>query len=193
MGHIPLLKRRREGKTNYRKRKALLISKKNFSTIRISDENVLVQIAQVHTKGDKVLVSANSKELKDYGWKGSNKSSPACYLVGLLAALKAKKIKVREVVPYLGLRRFIKGGRISCVLKGLMDGGLSLSIDKEALPEISRVKGEHIQAYAKELKKKDELIYSKKFSKLLERGLKPEDYPQHFDKVKEEILGRFKE
>ncbi|GBC74997.1 hypothetical protein HRbin06_00306 [archaeon HR06] len=88
------------------------------------------------------------------------------------------------------MRKFVKGGRISCAIKGLIDGGLKVPVS--ALPDVKRVEGEHIQNYARELKEKDEALYLKKFSKLLAKGLKPENYVDHFHKVKEEILRRFK-
>jgi len=189
LGYIATLKRIREGKTDYRKRKAILVGRHVFASIRISNENVIVQITKAEVKGDRVLASAHSRELLKYGWKGSRKSMPACYLVGLLAGKKAKAKGIDSCIIYTGLRGFTS--RIAACTKGLIDAGLNIPVDEDSLPSEDMVMGKHIVDYANLLKSHDINVYNKKFSALIARGLKPEDYMEHFKDVKDNILHSF--
>jgi large subunit ribosomal protein L18 len=84
-------RRRREGKTDYRKRKALILSRKPRLVVRGTLKNIIVQVVVAKPHGDEVLVSAHSRELlKNYGWKAPRGNLPAAYLTGLLCGLKAK-------------------------------------------------------------------------------------------------------
>jgi len=63
-------RRRREGKTDYRARKAFILSGKPRLVTRTSINNTTAQIIVAKPTGDQVLVSAHSRELaKKYGWK----------------------------------------------------------------------------------------------------------------------------
>ncbi len=189
MGYISTLKRIREGKTDYRKRKAILVGKHVFASIRISNENVIVQITKAEVKGDRVLASAHTRELLKYGWKGSRKSMPACYLVGLLAGKKAKAKGIDSCIIYTGLRGFTS--RIAACTKGLIDAGLNIPVDADSLPSEDMIMGKHIVDYANLLKSHDTNVYNTRFSALIARGLKPEDYIEHFKDVKDNILHSF--
>jgi len=189
LGYISTLKRIREGKTDYRKRKAILVGRHVFASIRISNENVIVQITKAEVKGDRVLVSAHSRELLKYGWRGSRKSMPACYLVGLLAGKKAKTKGIDSCIIYTGLRGFTS--RIAACTKGLIDAGLKIPVDDDSLPNEDMIMGRHIVDYANLLKSHDTNVYNKRFSALIARGLKPEDYIEHFKDVKDNILHSF--
>ncbi len=186
--HIYILRRRMEGKTDYRKRKSILLSRSVFVAPRISGKNVTVQFSKATLKGDYVLASAHSRELYKVGWKGSGKSLPAAYLTGLVAGLKALRAGVKEASLYAGLERYRHGSRISAVLKGVLDAGVSVPADTETLPDDGRIKGEHISKYAAALSEQNKELYSRRFSKLLKNKLKPEDYPQHFEEVRRKIL-----
>jgi large subunit ribosomal protein L18 len=135
--YVPILRRRREGKTNYRKRKAVIMSRLPFVSTFISGKNILVQILSPRKEGDVVLASAHSRELIKFGWMGSRKNIPAAYLTGFLAGLKAKD-KVKEAILYTGLRRFVPNSRITAIVKGLLDAGLSIPINHETLPSEER-------------------------------------------------------
>ncbi|GIU70708.1 MAG: 50S ribosomal protein L18 [Candidatus Nitrosocaldaceae archaeon] len=189
LGYINTLKRIREGKTNYRKRKALLIGRHTFATVRISNENLQVQITKPKKDGDQVIVSAHSRELIKYGWKGSRNSLPASYLTGYLIGLKALSKGIESCILYLGNRSF--SSRVAAVVKGMLDAGLSIPIDEDAIPSMDRIEGKHIAEYAS-LLKVDEEAYKRRFSRLLSLGLKPEDYPAHFNEVKNIITERMK-
>lgn len=189
LGYINTLKRIREGKTNYRKRKALLIGRHTFAAVRISNENLQVQITKPKKDGDQVIVSAHSRELIKYGWKGSRNSLPASYLTGYLIGLKALSRGIESCILYLGNRSF--SSRVAAVVKGMLDAGLSIPIDEDVIPEMDRIEGKHIAEYAS-LLKEDEEAYKRRFSRLLSLGLKPEDYPAHFKEVKNIITERMK-
>ncbi|MEM2955640.1 MAG: 50S ribosomal protein L18 [Nitrososphaerales archaeon] len=189
--YVPIMRRRREGKTNYRKRKAIVMSRLPFVSTFISGKNILVQIISSRKEGDMVLASAHSRELIKFGWLGSRKDMPAAYLTGLLAGLKAKD-KVKEAILYTGLRRFVPNSRITAVVKGLLDAGLSIPINHESLPSEESLKGKHIADYAKNLLEKDKALYSKRFSNLISKAFNPESIPERFEDVRKKIIEGFK-
>ena len=185
------LRRRREGKTDYQARKALVLPGKPRLVSRGSSRNIIVQIIIAKPHGDEALASAHSRELKrDYGWKASTSNVPAAYLTGLLCGLKAKSKGVEVGVLDIGLIAPVKGAKVFAALGGVLDAGVDVPHDEEKLVE-ERVKGEHIVAYAKSLSGDSE-VYSARFSKYLERKLAPEKLPEHFAKVKAEIINSFK-
>lgn len=140
-------KRKKAGKTDYRKRLKLLLANKPRLVVRKSLKNILAQIVEYDEKGDKVILSAHSSELKKYGYAGSKGNIPAAYLVGLLAGNKAKKKDIKELVLDIGLQNSVKGSRIYSVLKGCVDAGLSIPHSKNILPLDDRVKGKHIKDF----------------------------------------------
>jgi len=189
--YVPIIRRRREGKTDYRKRKATILSRLPFVSAFISGKNILVQILSPKKEGDVALASAHSRELTKFGWMGSRKNIPAAYLTGLLAGLKAKN-KVKEAILYTGLRRFVPNSRIAAVVKGLLDAGISIPMDHETLPSEDRLKGKHIADYAKYLLERDKDLYSERFSNLISKALNPESIPEHFEDIRKKIMKGFK-
>jgi large subunit ribosomal protein L18 len=182
-------RRRREGKTNYKKRKALILSKLPRFIVRLSNKYVLIQIAEAKPNGDHILVSTHSIELKKLGWKGSCENTPAAYLTGFLTGLKALQKNIKEAILDIGLRKATKGARVFAAMKGALDAGLKIPHSEEILPDESRIKGEHIAAYAKNLSQEE---YNKRFSKYLKDGLPPEKLPEHFNEIKNKILESLK-
>lgn len=185
--HVPLLRRRREGVTDYRSRKRAITSQRPLLVVRISNKNVSSQFVKPTVKGDLVLSAAHSKELAKLGWHGSAKSTPACYLLGLLAGKKALAAGVKEAVAYNGLVPFIRGSRVAALLKGVLDAGVAVPVGEEAFPSAERLTGKSIAEYAKKLAEEDKETYARSFSALLKRGFKPEDYPSEFEKAKAAI------
>jgi large subunit ribosomal protein L18 len=174
-------RRRREGKTNYRKRLKLLLSRKPRLVVRITNRRVIAQIIEYHPDGDRVLVGVDSTMLaRDYGWKGDLNNTPAAYLTGLLVAKKALEKGIKEAILDIGLHTPTRGGRVFAVLRGAVEAGLEIPHSPEVLPDDSRIRGEHIAQY---YEMRPEL-----FSEYEKRGLKPSDLPQHVDEVKEKIL-----
>jgi len=185
------LRRRKEGKTDYKARKALVISGKPRLVVRNTLKNVIAQIIVAKPHGDEVLVSAHSRELKKYEWKAHAGNLPSAYLTGLLCGLKAKAQGVKEVILDIGLHSPSKGARVFAMLKGVLDAGVHVPHSEEKLPDEKRIEGEHIAHYAESLASNPE-EYQSKFSKYLEQKLPPESLPKHFAKVKTEILAAFK-
>jgi large subunit ribosomal protein L18 len=136
-------KRKREGKTNYRKRLNYLKSGKPRIIIRRTLNNIIIQSANYDEKGDKILETTTSKELKKFGWSLHTGNVPAAYLTGLLFA---KKSKIKEGVIDLGLRKPTKGSRLSAAIKGISDGGIKINYSDKIMPDEKRLKGTHTKS-----------------------------------------------
>jgi large subunit ribosomal protein L18 len=185
-------RRRREGKTDYKARKALVLSGKPRVVVRGTLKNVIAQMVVAKPKGDQVLASAHSRELaKKYGWKASRGNLPAAYLTGLLCGLKAKAQGVEEAIPDIGLQSPSKGARVFAVLKGVLDAGINIPYGEKKLPDEKRAKGEHIVQYAKSLSSNPE-EYQTRFSAYLKQEAPPEKLSKYFDEAKKEIVTAFK-
>ncbi|MEM1588865.1 MAG: 50S ribosomal protein L18 [Candidatus Bathyarchaeia archaeon] len=184
-------RRKREGKTNYRKRKALLLSGKPRLVVRGSLKNIVVQIITAKPKGDEVLVSAHSRELmKRFGWKAPRGNLPTAYLTGLLCGLKATAKGIKEAVLDIGLHSPTKGARVFAALRGVLDAGLHVPHGEEKLPDEDRIKGLHIAQYARTLAATEK--YTAVFSKYLENKVLPEKLPEHFEEVKKAVIAAFR-
>ena len=187
--YVPLLRRRREGVTDYRSRRRAITSHAVLLVVRVTNKNVTAQFVRPKVGGDAVLASAHSRELMKLGWHGSLKSTPACYLLGMLAGKKALEGGVKEAVLYNGLAPFTKGGRIAAVVKGVADAGVTVPVGEKALPSQDRLTGKIIADYAAKLSAESKESYNRGFSDLLKEGFKPEDYPAQFEKLKNVIIG----
>jgi len=185
MNYVHTLKRIRIRKTNYHKRASLLLSKKRFITIKVTNQNILTQLLEPSMTGDKVITSAHSTNLLKLGWKGSLNSLPACYLTGLLLGRKAVFKGIDNAILYTGKDTFTE--RIAACLKGLIDGGIKIPSSEDSFPSTGRISGEHISNYASTLKS-DAETYNKRFSSMIKNGLNPENYKSHFEECKEKIL-----
>ena len=185
------LRRRREGKTDYQARKALVVSGKPRLVTRTANRNITVQILIAKPHGDEVLAAANSRELvKSYGWKAATGNIPAAYLTGLLCGLKAKANGIKEAILDIGLVAPTKGAKIFAALSGVLDAGVDVPHSEEKIVK-ERMKGEHIAKYAKSLGAGSE-EYTAKFSKYTAQGIAPEKISEHFAKVKATITDSFK-
>ncbi len=160
-------KRRRLGKTDYKKRLKLLLSGKPRLVVRRSLKYISAQVIQFSSEGDKTIVSAISKELKKLGWKFACDNLPAAYLTGLLIGKRALEKDIKEAILDMGLYRSTKGNRIYAVVKGAMDAGLKIPCNEKMLPSAERIKGLHIASY------------NEKFKSIVDE----------FEKIKQKILG----
>jgi large subunit ribosomal protein L5e len=99
------LRRRREGRTDYRQRKRLCTQAKNKYqspkyrlVVRFTNRYVICQIAYSLIDGDRILASANSAELERYGLSVGLKNYAAAYCTGLLVARRLlQKIGLDDV------------------------------------------------------------------------------------------------
>ena len=152
-------RRRRIGKTNYKKRLALAKSDLPKLVVRRSNKYLTAQIVNYTEGGDKTVAQFNSRSLKAKGWKHSCSNVPAAYLAGLEIAKLASKSKVKEAIFDMGSYTPTKGCRIYAVLKGAVDGGLTIPHSEKAFPSEERINGEHISKdISADLKKLKESI-----------------------------------
>lgn len=147
MAHNPRysvkFRRRREGKTDYKKRLALLKSRVPRFVVRPSNKYITCQFVEYDEKGDKTLVSVTSKKLASFGWTHSGKNLPACYLAGYWAGKQAKKKKIKKAVFDIGLQSPVKS-KLFAALKGALDAGVEIPHSDRRLPSDKQLGGEHI-------------------------------------------------
>eukprot|EP00741_Cyanophora_paradoxa_P015308 tig00000194_g14777.t1 len=161
-------RRRREGKTDYRARKRLVIQDKNKYNspkyrliVRITNRDVITQIAQAKIEGDEILCAAYAHELPRYGIVNGLTNYSACYATGLLLARRmltklglADKYKGQTEVngedfhveaiadgprPFralldVGLTRTTTGNRVFAAMKGACDGGIDVPHSETRFP-----------------------------------------------------------
>lgn len=142
-------RRARAGKTDYRARKQLLISRKPRLVVRKSLKHTNVQLILPTREGDVTIAAANTKDLKKYGYTAGTGSVPSAYLAGLLLGYQAKKKGQTEAILDLGLYHATNGGRIFAALKGAVDSGMEIPHDPEIFPSEERIMGKHIDEYKK--------------------------------------------
>ncbi|KAL8602072.1 60S ribosomal protein L5 [Nucella lapillus] len=161
-------RRRREGRTDYYARKRLTYQDKNkYNTpkyrliVRLTNKDVICQIAYARIEGDRIVCSAYSHELPRYGVKVGLTNYSAAYATGLLLARRLlKKFGLDSIYPgkevadgeefyvedeegqpgafrcYLdiGLYRTTTGARIFGAMKGAVDGGLDIPHSPKRFP-----------------------------------------------------------
>jgi large subunit ribosomal protein L18 len=126
-----IYKRKRQGKTDYKKRLNLLKSRKPRFVVRRSLNNVQLQIISYGKTGDKILTSAHSNQLKKLGWKHHKSNASAAYLTGLIVGCKAKSQNIDEAILDLGLYRALKGSVLFAALKGALEADLKVPHSNE--------------------------------------------------------------
>lgn len=153
-------RRKREGRTNYKKRLTLLKSRTPRLVVRRTNRNIIAQVIEYSPTGDKILCGVNSKELKKLGWDYSAKSLPAAYLTGkyLYSKMHEKNNIPPEIILDLGIHTPVKGNRIYALVKGLKDCGVNIPTSDEIFPPEDRLHGKHITAYYNN--KKDKRVFS---------------------------------
>lgn len=157
--HVPF-RRRREGKTDFRKRLRHLKSGQPRLVVRRTLTKTIVQVSEYHPDGDRILAQATSPELVSMGWSASASTLPAAYLTGLLAGKRAAASGVESAILDGGLGKPTVGSKIYGALQGAVDGGLEVPHSDVILPSEKRIRGEHLG----------------------------EEVPGMFEKVKEKIL-----
>jgi len=184
-------RRRREGKTDYRARYRMVISKKIRAVVRKSLKNIIIQFVEVRPEGDHTLSFTKSTELIKYGWNYNRGNTPAAYLTGFLAGCKAIKAGIKEAILDIGPQRSVRGGRLYAALKGLVDAGLEIPHNPVIFPSVDRIKGEVIANWAKKLKEEDEDFYKRQFSGYIKNNLDPAEMPKVFEEVLNKIAEEY--
>ncbi|MCL4553437.1 MAG: 50S ribosomal protein L18 [Candidatus Marsarchaeota archaeon] len=181
------LRRRKEAKTNYTKRFAMVKSGLDRIVVRRSNTRIIGQAAGYLEKGDAILVYADSKELAKYKWP-ARPNRPTAYLVGLLLARKVKAdqaLASAEFILDIGLASPVKGSIPFVFAKGCIDGGIKMRSGMELSESIyncSDVK------YMKELKEKSPEKYNRQYSQYIREGIDAGKLGLLFSQAKERIL-----
>ncbi|KAL3311763.1 60S ribosomal protein L5 [Cichlidogyrus casuarinus] len=195
--------------------------------VRITNTDIVSQIIFARIDGDKVLCSAYSHELKKYGIPVGLTNYPAAYCTGLLLArrvLKHFKLDTmykglekadgsefsveredNEKGPFtcyldVGLACTTTGAKLFGVMKGAIDGGLSIphsssrfpGFDKEskqydAAAHRDRIFGKNIAEYMEALHKDNPDGYKKQFSAYIKAGISAEKIAAMYTKAHAEI------
>ncbi|MGC8661390.1 MAG: 50S ribosomal protein L18 [Nitrososphaeria archaeon] len=160
-----IFRRRSEFKTDYRRRKKVLMSKLPFIYVFESNRYVWAQVSVPMKEGDRTVVQANSKDIIKAGWQFGGKSYPVFYLVGILIGKRAAERGVKEAILYSGLKAFRTNSKVMALVKGAVEGGLNIRVDEDAFPSEELVNGSSISAYA--IKLKEAGYAGSQFSKVL--------------------------
>ena len=176
-------RRKREGKTDYRKRIILLKSRTPRLVVRRFNKNIVAQLIEYHPDGDRVIASSHSRSLEKHGWGYNTGNIPASYLVGYMIGHAAKG---KEAILDIGLHTPIPGSRIFAVLKGAADAGLKIKYSEEIAPKADRLSGKHIADYAA-LLKSDTERFNRLFSSYVKNKQDPAKMQEAFEKTKEKI------
>jgi len=140
-------RRKREGRTNYKKRLLLLQSRKPRLIIRKTNKQIILQIAEYVSKGDHIICGTGSAALKKVGWDYSCNNLPACYLAGLLVGKKALAKKIKMAIVDVGLQTPVAGSKIYAAVKGAVDAGMDIPASDEVFPSADRISGKDIAAF----------------------------------------------
>lgn len=181
-------RRKREGKTDYKKRVKLLLSNKKRIVVRRSLKNVYAAVVEFKEKGDHVIAGVNTKELRKLGWNYNGGNMPSAYLAGLLLGKKAKEKGVNEAVLDIGLYNPIKKSRIYAVVAGVVDAGIKVPHNPDVLPKQDRLSGSHIKAYAENLKGNQQR-FARQFNNYTKRKIDPSQIDSEFKNIKAKIAG----
>lgn len=137
-------RRRRDGRTNYRYRARLLRAGVPRAVVRQSNKHTSVQFIEYDAVGDRIVVSAHSKDLKDFGWETTTSNIPSAYLTGYLAGKRALEKGIEKAVLDIGLKVPAKGATCFAALMGMVDAGMNIPHGENMIPSEERLMGEHI-------------------------------------------------
>jgi large subunit ribosomal protein L18 len=132
--YVVKFRRRREIKTDYKKRLKYLKSKKPRFVIRASNKNCVCQVVKYSPTGDVNVATARSVELNKYGYKGNTGNRKAIYLTGYLCA---KRSKEKKAIVDMGLQHLHPKGKLYSAIKGAINAGMDISHDESILPDPS--------------------------------------------------------
>src|SRR3989338_9285140 len=93
-------RRKREGKTDYKLRRLLLSSRKPRLVVRKSLKHMVAQLILYQPQGDKVVVAASTRELKNHDLQANN--LPSAYLLGIILGKKALQQNLKEAILDIG-------------------------------------------------------------------------------------------
>jgi large subunit ribosomal protein L18 len=179
-------RRRRENKTNFQKRLALIKADAPRLVVRATNKSIIAQIIKFDAKGDITLVSANSAELESKGWL-AQANTPTAYLTGILVAKKALSSGIKQFHLDIGMANASKGRILFATAIGAKSCGIQINVDDELVDQ-SRLRGVHISEYAKNIESKDKSKYDKLFSRYTKKKIDVKNLPAVFDKTREALM-----
>ena len=135
-------RRRKEKKTDYKARLAMLKSSMPRLVVRRYNRNIRIQIIDYDPVGDKTLIEVNSSKIEGLKCHPGNISS--AYLAGYYAGMLALKKNLSPAILDIGLQTSTKGSSIFAAAKGAADAGLEIAIGEGIVPNEDRIKGSHI-------------------------------------------------
>lgn len=200
-------KRAHTTKTNYKNRRKLLTP--NYKTygqtklrlvVRKTNTQIICQVTKAYLTGDKVIVSANSAELKAFGVKFGLTNYSAAYLTGLLLSKRFMLSEMKgPVFMDIGLNRSTKGARVYASMKGAVDGGMNIPHGEKVFPGYvkgedfndstlrERILGSDVISYMKIMKEEDEEKYKKHFSVYLKNEVNENNLRSIYEKAINDI------
>ncbi len=152
--YLVKFRRRREGKTDYKKRLALVKSKLPILTVRRTNTQLIAHIREYSPQGDITKLMITSRKLKDYGWNAGFKNLPSSYLTGYLFGKLAIKAGIKKAVFDIGRHASTKGSRLYAFLKGCVDAGMDIPYSPDNFPSEDRILGKHISEDMEKMFKK---------------------------------------
>jgi len=144
-----LRRRRKENKTDYKKRTGLLKSHAPRIVFRKSNRYVITQYITSKEAQDSVVFGITSGTLLKHGWpedmKGSLKSLPASYLTGFYMGRKILEKKLAVPIVDLGMIRNVNKSRAFAFIRGLADSGVKINHEAESFPDEEKIKGKNLK------------------------------------------------
>ena len=143
------MKRRKQGKTDYKARITLLKGKTGRVVFRKTNRYIIGQYIKSEEAKDRIIVGVFSRKLLEYGWPktatGSLKSIPASYLTGFLLGKEMLEKDEKQGIFDIGLLRSIEKSKPYAFLKGIIDAGIDIKADKKMFPEEKRIIGGNLK------------------------------------------------
>lgn len=187
---VQIKRRRREAKTNYKRRIKLLKSGLSRLIVRKSNKNILIQIAIYNKEGDNIVLNINSKKLKEFGWEGHT-NIPTAYLTGLLFSkelkIKNKDLSSDKLILDIGLYRPTKNSVIFAAVRGVIDGGINV-LNNISFDE-NRLQAKSISEYANKISNENPEKYQKQFSSYISKNIDVKQLDKIFEQVKQKLSG----
>lgn len=196
--------------------------------VRMTSRDIVAQVVAARIVGDEMISVAYAHELPRYGIKLGLTNYAAAYAVGLLVARRTlKKLGLDEMYvgkeeadgemfeieeegekrPFqcvldTGIARSTTGKKVFAVMKGAVDGGISIPHSEKRFPAYSkdegfdpeelrkRILGLHVQEYMEYLMEEDDEKYKSQFARYIAEGIEAdaiEDmYKAAHEKIREE-------
>jgi large subunit ribosomal protein L18 len=184
-------RRRRESKTDYHARRRMVGSGRPRLVVRKTGTRIIVQLMEALPEGDRSIATADSRQLKQFGWNAGIKNIPAAYLTGFLAGHRAIENGVTAAIADIGLIKPIPGSRIFSAVRGVIDAGVTIPCSDKMFPGEKRIRGEHIANYAKDLSDNQPSSFKRQFGDISKGRMDLAQLPNMYDATKKKIASKF--